>query len=184
VTCIVAVRDRKRGIVIVGGDSAGVEGYYIETRSDPKVFRNGPYAIGYTSSFRMGQLLQHRFDPPEPPRTARMLHGFMVREFAEAARTVVKAGGYAKVENNKEEGGTFIVAVGPRVFVVYDDFQVAEPADPFAAVGCGDRFALGALRALPNSQPARTRCMTALKIAERSSCGVRRPFRFVTTDPR
>ena len=61
-TCIVGVVDN--GKVYMGGDSAGVGGLCIETRKQPKVFRNGDFLIGYTDSFRMGQLLQYKMSPP------------------------------------------------------------------------------------------------------------------------
>lgn len=54
------------GKVWIGGDSAGVGGLNLETRTDPKVFVNGDFLFGYTSSFRMGQILEHEFSPPKP----------------------------------------------------------------------------------------------------------------------
>ena len=64
-TCIVGLIDGNR--VWMGGDSAGVSGLDITVRSDPKVFRNGDFLIGFTSSFRMGQLLAFRLRPPPRP---------------------------------------------------------------------------------------------------------------------
>ncbi len=42
--------------VYIGGDSAGVSGYSMTVRADSKVFTIGPYLMGFTTSFRMGQL--------------------------------------------------------------------------------------------------------------------------------
>lgn len=56
-TCIVGLVDGDR--VILGGDSAGIAGWHLQLRADEKVFRNGPYAIGFTTSFRMGQILRY-----------------------------------------------------------------------------------------------------------------------------
>lgn len=55
----------QKGKVWIGGDSAGVGGWQITVRKDPKVFRVGDCLIGYTSSFRMGHLLRFKFRPPE-----------------------------------------------------------------------------------------------------------------------
>ena len=56
-TVIVALKNKDE--VVMGGDCAGVGwNYDIQMRSDPKVFRVGRFVIGYTSSFRMGQLLR------------------------------------------------------------------------------------------------------------------------------
>jgi hypothetical protein len=54
-TCIVGLR--QGGKVFIGGDSAGISGWDVTVRADPKVFLSGPYAMGFTSSFRLGQLL-------------------------------------------------------------------------------------------------------------------------------
>ena len=62
-TAIVGIAEK--GSVYIGGDSAGVAGLSISTRTDVKVFKNGPFVLGFTSSFRMGQILQYKFDPPK-----------------------------------------------------------------------------------------------------------------------
>ena len=65
-TAIVAIR--QDNTVYMGGDSAGVAGLKITIRKDPKVFINGNFLMGFTTSFRMGQLLQYSFKPPEHPK--------------------------------------------------------------------------------------------------------------------
>ena len=55
--------------------------------------------------------------------------------------------------------------------------MVAEAADGYAAVGCGDRLALGALFATAGTGlKPRRRVLRALAAAERFSAGVRGPF--------
>ncbi len=53
--------------VYIGGDSAGVNGYYGKRiRADEKVFtKNGTMIFGFTSSFRMGQILRYSLTIPE-----------------------------------------------------------------------------------------------------------------------
>jgi hypothetical protein len=58
---------------------------------------------------------------------------------------------------------------------VHSDFQVGEPDDDFAAVGCGDDVAHGAMYATYGRTP-RARLHTAMMAAERFSNGVRGPF--------
>ena len=62
-TCIAAAIDEKE--MVVGGDSAGVGGWGLDLRADPKVFRNGPLVIGGAGSFRMLQLLQFELSVPK-----------------------------------------------------------------------------------------------------------------------
>ncbi|MBE3073108.1 MAG: hypothetical protein IMZ67_09045 [Acidobacteria bacterium] len=162
------------GRVYVGGDSAGVSGWTLSVRADLKVFTNGPFVMGFTSSFRMGQLLRYAFVPPAHPNGVDDSR-FMVTTFVDAVRDCLKAGGYAKKENEREEAGSFIVGYHGRLFIVCDDYQIAEPADGIAAVGTGDAAALGALFATPEKNPTE-RILLALAAAERHNMGVRGPF--------
>lgn len=164
--------------VHIGGDSAGVAGMSLTVRADSKVFTNGPYVMGFTTSFRMGQLLRYALAPPEPDGD---LERFMATKFVDAVREALKAGGWAMKENEREEGGTFLVGVYGRLFCIQDDYQVGEAADGFAAIGCGDEIALGALYATARSRMSpRRRVQLALEAAERFSAGVRGPFAYVT----
>lgn len=173
-TCIVGVADG--GHVYIAGDSAGVSGWDLTVRADQKVWASGAWAFGFTSSFRMGQLLRYRFTPP-PRDEGESLDGYLVGPFVDALRTCLKDGGFAKVESGREEGGVFLVGHEGRLFVVEGDFQVGEPLDGFAAVGCGDGIARGALFATADLPPE-DRLQIALDAAERYSAGVRGPFSF------
>ncbi|WP_381797272.1 hypothetical protein [Streptomyces niveus] len=176
-TAIVGLVHKRR--VHLAGDSAGVAGYQLTIRADPKVFLNGPYAMGFTSSFRMGQLLHHAFTPPHPEGP---LERFMVTTFCDAVRTCLKDGGYARKDAEQEQGGTFLVGIAGRLFTVDSDYQVAESADGYAAAGCGDELALGALHATAalDVKP-RQRLTAALTAAAHHSAGVRGPFTYATT---
>jgi ATP-dependent protease HslVU (ClpYQ) peptidase subunit len=174
-TCIVGLVDG--GKVYIGGDSAGVGGYSLTLRADRKVFRNGDFIMGFTSSFRMGQLLAHAFTPPKRhPDTD--VYKFMVTDFINAVRDCLKSGGYAEKHNEAESGGTFLVGYAGRLFKVESDYQVGEPVENFDACGCGEDIALGALFASQAGAKPQERLKTALKAAERFSAGVRGPFHF------
>jgi ATP-dependent protease HslVU (ClpYQ) peptidase subunit len=162
------------GSVFIGGDSAGVSGLSLAVRADTKVFQRDRYLFGFTTSFRMGQLIRYAFRLPTPKGE---IDKFMATRFIDGLRDCLKAGGWAKKENDREEGGTFLVGVRGQLFAVYDDYQVAKAADGFAAVGCGDQVALGALYATAGSAlKPRRRIRIALRAAERFSAGVRGPF--------
>ena len=179
-TCIAALVEN--GVITMGGDSAGVAGYQLHVRSDPKVFRNGDFLIGCTSSFRMTQVLRFQVKPPEHPRkhddgSWLDAYEYMVRYFIEECRKEFKDHGSMRIENNEEEGGCFLVGYRGRLFYVDSDFQVGELHDPFAAVGCGMDVAHGALYALQGSDlEPEAKVLKALEAAERFSAGVRRPF--------
>jgi hypothetical protein len=177
-TCIVGVAHQ--GVVYLGGDSAGIAGRNLDIRADPKVFRVGEFVMGFTDSFRMGQLLQHAFVPP-PLVEGQELHRYMVTAFVDALRTMFKDKGFARDDNGTESAGTFLVGVRGRLFAVCSDYQVGENAFGFDAVGCGEAPAKGALFATSRLSPY-ARLTRALKAAEQFNTGVRGPFRFVQTE--
>lgn len=170
-TCIVGVS--QGGRVCIGGDSAGVAGYALDVRADVKVFRNADYVMGFTTSFRMGQLLHHTFKPPTPPTTR--LERFMVRDFIPAVMDCLETGGWLTSKNDRREGGTFLVGVRGELFGIWDDFQVGSSRDGYLAVGCGESYAIGSLHSTKGREP-RARVKAALEAAAHHSGGVTGPF--------
>jgi hypothetical protein len=162
----------------MGGDSAGADSSWsLQIRSESKVFQRGPYLMGFTTSFRMGQLLRWSLEAIDPVDVD--LDAFMATAFIDAVRKCLKDGGFAKKEADREEGGTFLVGVHGRLFTVHDDYQVAEQVTPYAAVGCGADVALGVMYATDHLAPAH-RLQVALDAAERHSAGVRGPFSIIS----
>lgn len=180
-TCIVGLVDN--GSVYIGGDSAGVSGWGLVQRQDRKVFRNGSFVMGFTSSFRMGQLLAFGFQPPEIPVGVDVFE-FMVTDFVEAVRQRLKDGGFATNKDSAEAGGEFLVGIGGRLFKVASDYQVAESIHGFDACGCADQIALGSLWSTRSRTSARRRVSEALEAGEAFSAAVRRPFFIEATTAR
>jgi hypothetical protein len=176
-TCIAGLTSG--GHVYLGGDSAGVSGLDLDVRADAKVFKNGPFLFGFTTSFRMGQLLRFKFKPPAHEEGLDT-YEYMVTRFVDAVRECLKEGGYARKKDEEERGGTFLVGYRGRLFYVAGDYQVGEEACGFHAVGCGDRIALGSLYST-QGHPPRARVRLALEAAERFSAGVRGPFVVLTS---
>jgi hypothetical protein len=166
------------GKVYIGGDSAGVSGWDLLVRADPKVFTTGPFVMGFTSSFRMGQLLRWSFQTPEHHEDVPD-DKYMATSFIDAVRATLSAGGFAKKEAEREFGGTFLVGYRGRLWVVSDDYQVGEPRYGVAAVGCGDSQALGSLHTSQEWTDPTARLLCALEASERYSAGVRGPFTVV-----
>lgn len=173
-----------------GADSQASGGWHSTPRRDGKVFRLGDAVVGFTTSYRMGQIVRYLTKPPKAYwMTAHSkrklypdLHEAMVTWASGELRTALKDNGYTKVDNNREDGGTFIVGWKGRIFVIEDDFQVAEPSTGFHAVGCGAPYALGALSALDQTtdETVRGRLQVALIAAERFSNGVGSPFEYLS----
>lgn len=144
-TCIVGLVDG--GNVWVGGDSLGSSGSNRVIRSDEKVFLRGEFLFGFTTSFRMGQLLRYAFTAPERKEGIED-HEYLATVVIDAIRDCLKAGGYAKKTNEAEEGGDFLIGYRGGLYHVGPDYQVGIPANRYYAVGAGADFALGALHGL------------------------------------
>jgi ATP-dependent protease HslVU (ClpYQ) peptidase subunit len=174
-TCIAGIAHE--GTVWLAGDSAVSSDWDLTILASAKVCANGPYVLGFTGSLRMAQLLRYSLSPPVPGTAD--LHEFVCTAFIDAVRACLKDGGWATKDKEQEEGGTFLVGVRGRLFVVSNDYGVTEPVDSYAAIGCGDQLALGALFATADNPDQSVRLRIALSAAERFSNGVRGPFTFV-----
>ena len=177
-TCIVGFA--VNGQVWMGGDSAGVCDMDLHTRKDKKVFKagqQGELILGFTDSFRMGQLLRFGLERVQPPDNPELLYRWMVKDFIDAVRELLSDGGFRKIENEVERGGTFLVGVRGRLFYVEGDFQVGENWCRYDAIGCGKNIALGSMYATSQwTDPPQERVHMALMAAEEFSAGVRLPF--------
>ena len=171
-TCVAGIA--LDGKVTMGADSAGGggNGWGIRAVAVPKAFRKGPMLMGYTTSFRMGQLLRHKLVLPEQESEDDLQ--YMVVRFVEAVRECLKAGGYSEIDNNREEGGVFLVGYKGVLYRVGDDFQVTPYKDGLAACGCGVSYALAAMHVLGGTP--RERVQRALETAAYFSGGVLGPF--------
>ena len=181
-TCIVGYVDED-DTVWMGGDSAGVSGLDINVRKDKKVFKNGDFLMGFTSSFRMGNLLQYKFRPPE--QECDDVFEYMCTDFIDGVRECFENGGFIKKSSDVESGGIFLVGYRGRLFRIDNDFQVGENVAPYAAVGCGEDYAYGSLyttKMLENwvgPHNGYDAIRVALEAAENFSTGVRGPFTII-----
>lgn len=173
-SCIVALRDQ--GVIYMGADSAGSDGWTLLARRDPKIFRVGSMLIGFTTSFRMGQLLGYSLTLPAHHADV-AVERYMATSFIDAVRSCLKAGGWAKKESEVEKGGNFLVAYRGRIFEICEDFQVGESDGDFAAVGSGFMLALGSLHTSASWSDPRKRVEAALEAAASFCASVRGPFR-------
>lgn len=177
-TCIIGVLDNDTNEMYIGGDSAASNGYSLNIRKDPKVFiKDNKFIIGFTSSFRMGQLLMSdKFIIREQNDNETNFH-YMINAFIPAVQDVFESGGYLKSSDNVKEGGIFIVGYKNSLYKICSDFQVAETVENYISCGCGEDFALGSLYTSENMNLSTTERITkALEAASKYSVGVSGPF--------
>lgn len=175
-TCIVAIE--KDGKVFMGGDSAAVADWDIQQCANSKIFEVDKFLIGYTTSFRMGQILEYYLSVRDI-KDGESKTQFMVKAFIPAVRALFAEHGFSEIESNKESGGVFIVGFMGEAFTVYSDFQVQRYTDGFCAVGCGASYALGALAVLDDFDPKKT-LLEALATAGKFSIGVSPPYNLIS----
>lgn len=168
-TVIVGITENDE--VWIGGDSAGTSPHDFgqSIRLDPKVIENGPALIGFCGSFRMGQLLGYTLRVPKLPEGG-VTMSYMVNDFITAVRRL-----FRDAQFSMQDFGPFIVGIDGRMFTIYADFQVAEEASGFSAVGSGAGAAIGSLQTT-RGMPAQDRLAIALAVAEEDNAAVRGPF--------
>lgn len=184
-TCILGIVDTGNKKVWIGADSAGVGNYDLTIRKDVKVFKNGDFLIGCTSSFRMIQLLRFKFKIPHLKDME--IYEFMCTDFIDAVRKCFQDNGYMqKTTQGEDRGGTFLVGYKDRLFYIEGDFQVGESHIGIDACGCGANFAIGSSYALMHQTATNTTAIDhivgcGLRAAEEFSAGAAGPFNILST---
>ena len=176
-TCIVGLTIK--GVSYLGGDSAGADsnGGDIAIRPHPKVFKKNNYVMGYTTSFRLGDILEFICPPPEVKLESVSLREHLIVHWIPVLREKLKSEGYLEVDKNKEKGGTFIVGYKGELCTIYDDLQVSTVVANYCSVGSGYKYALGALYATNEiKMKPNERILNALSAAEHHNAYVRKPF--------
>jgi len=185
-TCIVGIEED--GNVYIGGDSLGSNADWHKTvRADEKVFRrvqpdtDEPYIFGFTTSFRMGQLLRYSLSIPAR-HTKVDIFEYLATDFIDACRTTWKDGGFGKIENGEEIGGTFLLGYQGKLYTIQCDNQISRSVLTFAACGCGEYYALGCLYGLSSigTLAPKERITKALEAATMHSAGVGSPYHIVS----
>lgn len=174
-TCIVGLIHKDS--IYMGGDSAATSGWELRIRKDPKVFIKKDFIIGFTTSFRMGQLLMSsKFDPPQQKAKQSDLD-YLITDFVDHLRDLYTRSGYLKKKESADVGGQFLVGYRKQLFIIHSDFQVAQSSQDFDACGGGQALALGAMFATQDSRMApKKRIELALQAAENFHASVRGPF--------
>jgi len=174
-TCVAGIVSN--GVIHLAGDSACVTGIDITIRKDKKVFENGEFVIGFSGSFRMGQILKYDFIPPKIKDSDLM--SYMVRMFVPAVLKCFNDKGV----NYQESDGCFLVGVRGCLFSIDSEFQIGENLCGYAAIGCGESYAYGSLFTSSEDHTLNPewRLQKALEAAAEFSGGVCAPFNFVNT---
>jgi ATP-dependent protease HslVU (ClpYQ) peptidase subunit len=183
-TCIVGLVHN--GVTYIGGDSLGSNSWSKTLRRDRKVFKlkdTDNAILGYTSSFRMGQLLMYATGLIDKRDEPNIKHEYIVTKFIPNVINLFESGGYSRTKSGEKEGGTFLFGYKDKLYKIASDFQVGESMHSYDACGSGEDFALGSLYTTEGiGLTPEERIHTALRAANTFAVGVEPPFYIINTE--
>ena len=147
-TCIVGFVDENK-TVWIGGDSCGADSWTKDNYDNQKVFMNGDFVIGYTTSFRMGQLLEYKWNPPKKNSWQAFKemsdYKFILSEVVPSIISLFKDNGFIKEVSSEQSGGTFLLGFNGNLYCIQDDFAVLQRSRHYDSCGSGFCVALGSM---------------------------------------
>lgn len=186
-TCIVGIKEDDN--VYIAGDSLGSSGSSGTVYKNKKVFHlqnRKEIIIGYTSSFRMGQLIQYSntlFNDDDFLIKDRIDEKYLVNTFIPNLQSLLSRGGYQEEEKAAVIGGTFLLGYKNKLYKVQEDYSILESENSYISIGCGEDFALGSLHTTENlNMSIMERLNLALESADKFSLSVSKPYYMVSTN--
>ena len=150
-TCIAGLEHD--GIVTIGSDSQGSSGNKKNEYDHSKLFEieiegfKDKLIGGFTTSFRMGQLLTYNVPPIDAPTDSQTVHSWLITTVVPMIRDVFSDHDFEQDDNGKAKGGMFLLGYQDKLFVVQSDYSVLRPSNGYIAVGSGRQVAHGCLYA-------------------------------------
>lgn len=136
-TCIVGIETET--CVYVAGDFQGSSEIQKSDYHNSKVFKIGDVVIGYTTSYRFGQLLEVHLTTPITPARTEDIYKWLIKTLVPEIRNILLEA--------KEECGDALIAVRNQLYQLSSDYSVLRSVNGFDAVGSGAHYALGCLHA-------------------------------------
>lgn len=158
-TCIIGYSHN--GKAYVGADSLGSNGWTKAQYDTPKLFEVHGMVIGYTTSYRFGQVLQHHLrellsNQVDPYKK-------LVEEYIPHIREILTAHGAKTTDKGVDSGGACVIGYKGAVYELQHDFSVLKPSNGIACVGSGAQVAYGAMLAL-TTKDSEQRILRALEV--------------------
>ncbi|ARC67313.1 hypothetical protein B14_200102 (plasmid) [Bacillus licheniformis] len=183
-TCIVGLIEN--GITYIGADSLGSSSYAKVTRKDKKVFKmkdSENMILGFTSSYRMGQLLMYANGLIDPRDEPNINHEYLVTKFIPNVIKLFEDQGFIRNNSGEKTGGEFLVGYKDQLYKIQADFQVGQTDLNYDACGSGEDVALGSLYSTEglNLSPEE-RITQALRASSKHSVGVEAPYYIINTN--
>lgn len=179
-TCIIGVEHD--GVVYMGADSIGLNGWGKDVIAQQKIFVRGNLIFACAGSPRMAQIIRYLTPINFLRQSAGDDEEYLVTHVIETIRMSLREHGYTSTENGQEQGASFLMGYNGKVYEVQNAYQLCRSSRKMCAMGVGDSYALGALYSTLNqfetwTETAITEAMKhAMATAETLCSGVAGPF--------
>lgn len=149
-TCIIGIEYKDK--VYIGGDIQATGGNHKVVHTQPKVYKIGDMIIGYSGSYRFGQLLETGLSDPFIPAKGYSTYKWLVNVIVPEVVNILESGGYFGDEDSVDSpsisGGNCLIGVTDELWELQDDFSLLRSVRGYNAVGSGHEYALAATEAL------------------------------------
>ncbi len=141
------VDENGNGHMAADSNGTSVDYHATQEYKASKIFTigDGKFLIGYTTSFRMGQIIEHCFIPPPHVEGISNVK-YMINEFMPKLIQSFRDNRY--ILDTEKSGGTFLVYYNGSLFKIYNDFQIQETVNNFDACGSGEMQALASFNTI------------------------------------
>jgi ATP-dependent protease HslVU (ClpYQ) peptidase subunit len=117
-----------------------------------KITERGEYLIAGSGDADACDIIQHVWQPPEPPKKNRKdkennLFNFMVTTVSPSLRQCLEDGDYEQDKNDKDAGYLFLIALRGVIYEIDNSNTVSMRDDGIYGIGSGSKYAIGALYA-------------------------------------
>jgi len=157
-TCIVALRHEDK--IYMAGDRGASDDGVILSLESPKVWKVGPYLIGYAGSMD-GDRIRHNFRPSAPniKDTDKFMHTKFIKELREFYNEFW-------IDTSKEGELSLIIGIRGEIYEHSSgDMSLSKYSLPYVSIGSGSEYAYGVLYATDKQKNARNRVNQAVSAA-------------------
>jgi ATP-dependent protease HslVU (ClpYQ) peptidase subunit len=159
-TCIAVVRDELNNKIYMAGDRGASDDGTILALTAPKVWKLGPYLIGYAGSMD-GERLRYNFNPYVPD--IKDTDKFMQTKFVKQLRQFYNDWW---VDTSKDADFGLIISIRGEIYEhSAADMSLSKYTLPYLAMGSGAEYAYGHLNATEKTKDARKRVVGAVNAA-------------------
>lgn len=174
-TCIAVVKDSVNGKIYMAGDRGASDNSTILSLTAPKVWKLGPYLIGYAGSMD-GERLRYNFNPYVPD--IKDTDKFMQTKFIKQLKAFYNDWW---VDTSKDADFGLIIAVRGEIYEhSAADMSLSKYTLDYLAMGSGSDFAFGHLDATQKAKDQRKRIIGAVNSAIKFSPSCQGPVDVVS----